>query len=644
MDDLLAQFVIEAAELTQQAAEDLLALEREPGNRARLDGAFRAIHTLKGSVGLFDLVPMQTALHATEDALGRAMREKAELDPAGVDPMLAVIAWVERCVQQLQRSGSLGPGASEESAMLVRALGPARAEAPLAAALTAGALPDWAARLFEAHPAEPGQEMVALRYAPAPDCFFNGDDPVLLMAGVPGIVFARIAAREGWAPAAELDPFRSNLVFEALSTAGRAEIEAAFRLVPDQIAIATRAPQAATRDAGPEESGPALLTMRVDMARIDDIVALVGELLTAKNGMSRLIAQAQALEGGLGLSRSLNATQQELGRLIGQLQHASIAVRMVPLDETLRRLARLAREISKQTGKPIELEVSGGAIEADKAIVDGLYEPLLHIIRNAADHGIESEEGRRSAGKPATGKITVAARQAGHRIELQVSDDGKGIAGDAVRAAALARGLISQEAAAALGEDDMLELLFIPGFSTSRTVSELSGRGVGMDAVRAAVRRLGGRVAIASAQGAGTSVTLSLPTSFTISRIMLVTVAGEIYGVPMDAVAESIRVPTGAIVPVRSGEAFVSRERTIPLVRLGEIVGRPAAERAEELVLVVELGSTVIGLVVDGIGERFETLLRPPAGLLKAVRGIAGTTVLGDGRIVMVLDLEALVA
>jgi two-component system chemotaxis sensor kinase CheA len=643
VDDLLAQFVIEAAELTQQVAEDLLALERNPADPARLDSAFRAIHTLKGSVGLFDLAPMQAALHAAEDVLGLAKKADAELDPTRIDPMFAVVEWIDRCVQNLERIGALSEKAGEESAELVRALASDAHVPSTAPALTGGLVPLWAASLFEAHPVAPGENAVALRYAPTPQCFFNGDDPIALLAAVPQIVFARIQTRDEWAGPAEMDPFRSNLIFEAISTAKRPEIEAVFRLIPDQIGIVQA--QTATPPApAPETAELNGRTIRVDLSRIDDIVTLVGEILAAKNGMSALVAQALALAGGLALSRDIADAQQDLNRLVNRLQRAATDVRMVQLGDTLRRLPRLVREISGQTGKPLQLDVFGSEIEADKTIVDGLYEPLLHIMRNAIDHGIETEEQRRIAGKPIKGVIAVEARQVGHRIELDVRDDGRGIEPAQIRSTALARGVITPEAAQALSESEMLELLFTPGFSTSKSVTDLSGRGVGMDAVRTAVRRLGGKVTIASTVGTGTTITLSLPTGFSMSRVLIVTIAGEQYGVPMEAVAETLRIPSSAIVKVRSGEAYVLRNRTIPVLRLGDLVGTPAEPQPDELMLVLELGADIFGLVVDGIGERFETLLRPPSGLLKHFNGIQGTAVVGEGRIVIVLDLEVLLS
>ncbi|GAU86475.1 chemotaxis protein CheA [Bosea sp. BIWAKO-01] len=645
MDELLAQFVIEARELTQQAAEDLLAIEREPGDRARLESAFRAVHTLKGSVGLFDLAPMQSVLHSAEDILGRAMHEGTELDPDRLDPLVTIIEWIDQCVMNLDLSGTLHAGATGEAVALAQSVaqgGAAPASAPLS--VLPGSSPQWARDLFALDAGSGKSGLVALRYSPSPDCFFNGDDPAALMAAVPGVRFARLSAREPWPDADAFDPFRSNLVFEAVSEASRSEIEAIFRLIPDQVAIVAQPGPSPTSRQEVSSGQQIARTVRVEAERIDGIMAIVGELITAKNGMSALVSQAQAIDGGMALARSLAGAQQGFDRLVGQLQRAANGIRMVPVGETLRRLPRLVREISGQTGKPLEIDVSGGETEADKGIVDGLYDPLLHLIRNAVDHGIEEPDARSTAGKPLRGRISVSARQTGYHLELRIADDGRGIDPDLVLATAVARGLVDREEAGQLSSEQILELLFRPGFSTASAVTEISGRGIGMDAVRATVRRLNGTVRLSSEPGRGTTATLILPTQFALTRVIIVDVAGEQYGIPMDVVAETARVPSSAIVTVRSGEAFVHRNRTIPVLRLGDVVGRPAPQRPDELVLIVEFAFLAIGLVVDRVGERFETVLRPPVGLMKVVPGIAGTTVLGDGRVVMVLDPEALAA
>ena len=649
MDELLQQFVIEAAELTQQAADDLLGLDRDPGNLRLLESAFRALHTLKGSVGLFGLAPMHTALHAAEDVLGTVREEAGELDPARIDPLLAIIEWTDRCVEQLARSGDLPAEAITESAALVLALGAGdkiKAIAPPVPA-TIASVAAWATSLFDAHADLHDRDLVAIRYQPHPECFFSGDDPLALMDTVPDMLAARISTRDPWAEPAVFDPFRSNLVIEALSGAAPREVEAVFRLIPDQATLVPRA-RSGSRPLPPEAPGPAdidttVRTLRVEVERIDRLVDVIGELFTAKNAMSHLVRQARALEGGEALARNIAVLQQDLDRLAGQMQRTATGVRMAPLNDTLRRLPRLVRETSRQTGKQVDIAISGGEVEADKAIVDGLFDPLLHIIRNAIDHGIESESQRDAAGKPRRGMIRVAAGRVGYRVELEVSDDGSGIDSERVRAAAVSRGVVSQKQAEELAEEEVLELLFTAGLSTADAVTDVSGRGVGMDAIRASVQRLGGRVGISSTPGLGTIVSLSVPTRFALSRILLVEVAGDRYGIQMDAIAETMRVPASAIVPVRSGEAVVLRGRTIPLLRLARLLGTTAHAREGELLVVTEVASGPVALAIDDIGERFETMLRPPAGLLRTMPGIAGTCVLGDGAVAIVLDLEALV-
>ena len=292
MDELLQQFVIEAAELTQQAADDLLGLDRDPGNLRLLESAFRALHTLKGSVGLFGLAPMHTALHAAEDVLGMVREEAGELDPARIDPLLAIIEWTDRCVEQLARSGDLPAEAITESAALVLALGAGdkiKAVAP-PVPTTIASVAAWATSLFDAHADLHDRDLVAIRYQPHPECFFSGDDPLALMDTVPDILAARISTRDPWAEPAAFDPFRSNLVIEALSGAAPREVEAIFRLIPDQVTLVPRA-RSGSRPLPPDVPGHAdvdttVRTLRVEVERIDRLVDVIGELFTAKNAMS----------------------------------------------------------------------------------------------------------------------------------------------------------------------------------------------------------------------------------------------------------------------------------------------------------------------------------------------------------------------
>ncbi len=635
MDELLQQFVIEAVEQVQQAADDLLALEREPASRPHIESLFRAVHTLKGSVGLFDFAPLQRTLFDAEDILSGANRA-GELDVAMIDPLLAVIEWADACVHHIATHGALPEGAVVEGARLSQALaGNARRTAVPA---DAGALPDWAARLFAARPAA----VCAIRYIPRADCFFSGDDPVAFISAVPGLLLVRVATVSPWPEPASFDPFACNLSFEAASCAPRSEVEALFRLIPDQVGVVGR-PAATALPAAPATEPTVRRSLRVDTERVDALVDIVGELFVAKNAMSVLVEAARELPGGLALSRDIAAAEGEFDRLASRLQRAATGVRMVPLSETLRRLPRLVREVSVQLSKPVDLDLAGGAIEADKSVVDALFDPLLHVVRNAIDHGIETAEMRRARGKPDRGAIVVRARLAGYRIEVSVSDDGGGVDIERVRQAAIDRGILPSDQARSLEDAGVIELLFHSGLSTAARISDVSGRGVGMDAVRRDVQKLGGRVTLESHAGAGTVVTLSVPASVAVAGIVIVTVGGERYAILMDSITEMLRVDAASICPIRAGEAVVLRDRTLPVLRLASLLGHPRIDRPSELLLVADTGGHRVGLVVDSIGDRFETLVRPAGGLLKSIPGISGTTVAGDGSVVIVLNLEALV-
>jgi two-component system chemotaxis sensor kinase CheA len=295
-------------------------------------------------------------------------------------------------------------------------------------------------------------------------------------------------------------------------------------------------------------------------------------------------------------------------------------------------------------GKPARLLTEGDATEADKAIVESLFEPLLHVMRNALDHGIEDAATRAAAGKPPSATIQLRAGRDGDRVLIEVEDDGGGIDVDRVRAVALARGVAKAEALADMSEQGIVDLIFAPGFSTAEAVSSLSGRGVGMDAVRSAVARMGGRVAVESRRGAGTTVRFVLPFTVMMSAVMTVEAGGQLFGIPMEAVLETVRVAPDAIAPVGASRAFVLRDRTIPLIDLTEVLGaaRVSDRPGNASVVVVTAAGQVGGLEVDRLGSRMDIMLKPMDGLLAGAAGIAGTTLLGDGRVLIVLDLQTL--
>jgi len=363
--------------------------------------------------------------------------------------------------------------------------------------------------------------------------------------------------------------------------------------------------------------------------------------VAAKTGLARLAAQAAA-EGSV-LSQRLTAQTEVIDRLSRRLHQGIGALRMTPVLPLLRQFPRVVRELAAGLGKELEVTVDAGQVHADRIILEGLFEPLTHLLRNAVDHGAESAEDRLAKGKPARNAIRLTARQAEGRLLLTIEDDGRGMDPDTIRAAAARRGLLDADALAALSDDQVIELVFAPGFSTAEEVSALSGRGVGMDAVRTAVHRLGGRIALASRRDVGTTVELSLPLAVSLTQVMVVSEAQERYGLPVDGVLATLRLPASSITAIRAGHAFDWRGRTVPLLPLSYLTGGGGRlDQTDRPVLVVRAGSQSVGLAVDAIEDRLDVAIRPLDGLLAGMDGLAGTAVLDDGQVLMILDPEAL--
>jgi two-component system chemotaxis sensor kinase CheA len=385
----------------------------------------------------------------------------------------------------------------------------------------------------------------------------------------------------------------------------------------------------------------AVRAIRVEVERIEALVKLAGELTVVKNalGHASRLAKDGADTGTLG---SLLTEQHGLlDRLIQQLQRSLLGIRVLPLRHIFRRFPKLVREMAADLGKSVRLATEGEATEADKAVVEALSEPLLHVLRNAVDHGVETALERGAAGKSATATIWLRAARDGEQIVVEVEDDGAGIDTAKVRTTAEARGIAAPDAIAGMTEDEITNLIFTPGLSTAASVSEVSGRGVGMDVVRSAIERLGGRIEIISRLGEGTRVLLRVPLTVMMSRVLTLEAGAQVFGVPMEVVVETVRLPRERIVQVGAAEAFVLRERTIPLVNLADALGLPGDVRKapQANVVITATAGQLVALEVDRFGEHLDVMLKPMEGLLAGLRGIAGTTLLGDGRVLIVLDM-----
>ena len=390
---------------------------------------------------------------------------------------------------------------------------------------------------------------------------------------------------------------------------------------------------------------PSERSLRVSEAKIEALVNLVGELVVAKNALTHSAKRVAPELAGREVAGSIRRDHDAIDRLVVELHGTILQLRMVPAGQVLQSFPRLVRDISRQLGKKVELVTRGDGTEADKTIVDRLFEPLVHLVRNAVDHGVENPEQRLTSGKPGTATVSIEASRVGDRFLLQVTDDGRGIDPAVVRRKASEKQLMPSDELAALTDEQVIELVFAPGFSTSAKVSDISGRGIGMDVVRTAVEQIGGRVSLQSKVGTGTTVRIDLPTTIAMSRIMVVEAGGQLFGISMDAVSETVRVTSDRISQIKNNNGFVFRDRIVPIVALAELMKlaeQPKDPATARLLVVMEAAGRIAALEIDAIRDRLDVVLKPMQGLLASARGYAGTTLLGNGQVLLVLDIKEL--
>ena len=742
MTPLLEQFLSEARDLLESASEGLLALERHPEDTETINAVFRAVHTLKGGSGLFPFAPLTALLHGAEDALDGVRRGTLTMNAELFDALLACVDAAMRWLEEVAEREALPANAEAEGRVLVDRVrshlggsaGAATKETAIATQKVALHAIDVRLRSVVEDAFEAGTQPLLVQYAPDPECFFQGDDPLLTVLALPELLGAvSHGPPEGWPGLSDLDPFRCRLTFEAISTAPESSLRDVLKYVAEQVTItaidapADLAPEdafltllrdqrealsllsreeqalrlanvatvaanamrfmgsspariealskasvvgdvyevlrvldAAIVDAEPQiapdaVAAPAqaaaqadaartrgLTTVKVDQNKIDLVMNLVGELVVAKNGLPYLARRT----GDAATARELREQYSVLHRIADALQTAVMQMRMMPMGVALQRFPRLVRDLAKQLGKQVEIVLEGEETEADKTVIEKLGEPLTHLVRNSLDHGLELPEERERAGKPPTGRLVLSARHDGDRIVLDVSDDGRGIDPVRIKKKAIERGLVDEAAVARMTDDQIVDLVFAPGFSTAETVSNVSGRGVGMDAVRRDVEALGGRVEIVNRPGKGTTMRLSLPVSMAVSRVLIVRVGDERYGVPMDAVVGVVRVPVRELTTIKNERVFLWRGRIVPVLDLASMLGTEhhPVSSGEISLVITQAGGEVVALSVDAFDADVDVVLKPMEGLLASCRGLAGTAILGDGRALLVLDPKELLS
>jgi two-component system chemotaxis sensor kinase CheA len=388
---------------------------------------------------------------------------------------------------------------------------------------------------------------------------------------------------------------------------------------------------------------PADRVLRVSEAKIEDLVNLAGELVVARNALSYSVRQVERNLHGSEVARSIQRDRDAIDRLVTELHGSVLQLRMVPVAQLFGSFPRLVRDVARQLDKKVALVTSGETTEVDKTIMDRLFEPMVHLVRNALDHGIEDPGQRRAAGKSEAAKISIAASRSGDRLLVEVTDDGRGIDPAVVRRKASERQILPPNELATLTDEAAVDLVFSAGFSTASIVSDISGRGFGMDVVRTAIEKIGGRVSLESKVEIGTTVRLDLPMTIAMSRIMVVEAGGQSFGIAMEAVSETVRVPPDRVSTIKNNDGFVLRDRIVPIISLAEMMNLPGRKRdaAEpRLLVVMEAAGRIASFEIDAVRDRLDVVLKPMQGLLSGARGYAGTTLLGNGQVLLVLDVK----
>ncbi|MGE0157286.1 MAG: chemotaxis protein CheA [Geobacter sp.] len=589
--ELLEGFLTETTELLEKLDDDLVALEKTPSDTDLLNQIFRSIHTVKGASSFlgFDLLVRVT--HKTEDVLNRLRKGELLVTPEIMDVVLEATDLVKTLVADI-KGGDIVDREIDETVNKLIPLLTEQVQQP---------------------PADPVVEPIAaeVNIEPPPAAAPSAPSEPSAAVGQPS------AQPESPSPTAPLPP--------AVSAAPAAK--------------KTAPPKPADNKGGDDLSDSS--TVRVDVKRLDDLMNQVGELVLERN---RMIQLNQDLQGG---SSDQILFGEEFGKLTkrmnfvtSELQMQVLKMRMIPVEKVFKKFPRIVRSLSRDLGKEVDLQIFGEETELDRSVVDEIGDPLIHLIRNAMDHGLETPEERLAAGKPRTGTLVLAAVHEGNSIIISIKDDGRGIDTERVGRKAIEKGLITEEQLAAMSQREMFDLIFLPGFSTKDKASDLSGRGVGMDVVKTNIKKLNGLIEIKSEKGLGSEFILRLPLTLAIIQSLLVEVEGEVYSIPLSSVLETLRVDQRQFHVVGGQEVLKLRESVLPLIRLEQVFKvQPAAER-DDFCYVVVIGAADkrVGLVVTRLVGQQEVAIKSLGNYLANIPGIAGSTILGDGRVTLIVD------
>lgn len=589
MEDMLQDFLTEASDLLSGVDNKLVDLEKRPDDKELLNDIFRGFHTIKGGAGFLNATEMVKLCHRTENLFDKLRNSELQLTPAIMDVIMASTGVVRDMFGELSSSKQPSPAdpnlLSSLDAVLAGEAPVAAPAAPQVAATPAATVagfngePDWN-QLFHS--------------------LVGGDTHVAEVTPVPA-------------------PASAQPVPVKPTPAAR------------PAAVGSAAVAAAAKDT----------TIRVDTARLDQVLNLSGEIGLTKNRLTCLRAAIMQGKVDQETIKDLDEAVSHLDLLVGDLQNAVMKTRMQPIGRLFQKYPRLARDVARQLGKDVELVLSGEETEIDKTMIEDLNDPLVHLIRNAVDHGVDTPEERAAAGKPAKSLVHLSAEQVGDHIIIEITDDGRGIRADVIRQKAIEKGLIDIETANSLDEKQSLNLIFLPGFSTKDQISDVSGRGVGMDVVKTNIQKLNGRVDVTSVVGQGSTFRIMLPLTLAILPVLMVRLGTQPFAVPLSMVREILPIRSEDVQRVSGKATMIVREEVLPIRTLASLIGWPVTGVPSFGVL-MQCGESNFILAIDSFIGQADVVIKPLHDIKP--KGIAGATLTGDGAIVLVLDMEALLS
>ncbi|MGL2677934.1 chemotaxis histidine kinase/response regulator CheAY2 [Helicobacter pylori] len=649
MDDLqeiMEDFLIEAFEMNEQLDQDLVELEHNPEDLDLLNRIFRVAHTIKGSSSFLNLNILTHLTHNMEDVLNRARKGEIKITPDIMDVVLRSIDLMKTLLVTIRDTGSdTNNGKENEIEEAVKQLQAITSQNLEGAKETSGTKE--APKEIKEEIKEKTKEEVKANKTPTAENPAS-DNP---LADEPDLDYANMSAEE---VEAEIERLLNKRQEADKERRAQKKQEAKQEVTPTKETPKTETPKApktetkAKAKADTEENkAPSIgveQTVRVDVRRLDHLMNLIGELVLGKNRLIRIYSDVEERYDGEKFLEELNQVVSSISAVTTDLQLAVMKTRMQPVGKVFNKFPRMVRDLSRELGKSIELIIEGEETELDKSIVEEIGDPLIHIIRNSCDHGIEPLEERRRLNKPETGKVQLSAYNEGNHIVIKISDDGKGLDPVMLKEKAIEKGVISERDAEGMSDREAFNLIFKPGFSTAKVVSNVSGRGVGMDVVKTNIEKLNGIIEIDSEVGVGTTQKLKIPLTLAIIQALLVGVQEEYYAIPLSSVLETVRISQDEIYTVDGKSVLRLRDEVLSLVRLSDIfkVDAILESNSDVYVVIIGLADQKIGVIVDYLIGQEEVVIKSLGYYLKNTRGIAGATVRGDGKITLIVDVGAM--